>query len=109
MNSQDFNTRITIEKPAAGRDAAGQPVVGGWVEVAKAWASILNKNGLQTIKSDAPTSVVQASVRIHWRSDITEAMRVRIGSTVYQVQAVLPDWVHRRHVDLVCETVAGRV
>jgi SPP1 family predicted phage head-tail adaptor len=45
---------------------------------------------------------VRASIRIRYRTDITAAMRVTDGSTVYQVKAVLPD-SGRQYLDLVCE------
>jgi len=99
-----LNQRVTVQRPAAGEDARGQPLT-GWQDVVSLWASVLHKKGLEEVKSDAPTSLVRASIRIRWRTDIDATMRVLVGSAVYQVKAVLPDLVQREHVDLVCEIV----
>lgn len=99
-----LNQRVTVQRPAAGEDARGQPLT-GWQDVATVWANVLHKSGLETMKADAPASVVQASIRIRWRTDIDATMRVLVGLSAYQVRAVLPDMVGRDHVDLVCEIV----
>ena len=67
---------------------------------------MLLKNGAQTIKGDADISIVQASIRIRRRTDITAGMRVLDGTAVYDIKAVLPDEESRDRVDLVCERVA---
>lgn len=107
MDAGKRNTKVTIEARTPGHDAAKQPL-NTWFTVREPWASILVKNGAQTIKSDAPASVVQASFRIPWCTDVTAAMRVKVGSAIFQIQAVLPDMQRRRHIDLVCQMVAGR-
>jgi SPP1 family predicted phage head-tail adaptor len=96
-----LNRRVTIQQLDAGRDALGQPVQ-TWSDVATVWANILLKNGAQTLKADANVSIVQASVRIRRRSDVTAGMRVLHGAVVYDIQAVLPDEENRTHTDLVC-------
>lgn len=103
MQAGKLNKRVTIQKLAAAENAWGEPQPEGWVEVGKAWASILHQSGLATIKADAQTSVVKASIRLRYRTDLKAGMRVLHGSTVYAVRAVLPDEVKREHVDLVCE------
>jgi head-tail adaptor len=47
-----------------------------------------------------------ASINIGWRTNVTEAMRVVDGSTVYQIKGVLPDVGGRQFVDLSCEVVS---
>ncbi len=105
MRAGDLNRRITIQRRGTATDAWGSPVSGAenWVEVGKAWASIKTLSGLGTIKADAQASTVKASIRVRWRTDLTAGMRVLYGSTVYDVQAVLPDVAGREHVDMVCE------
>lgn len=104
MDSRRLNRRITIQRPGSVQDDRGQPIP-GWVEVAKPWASIKHPSGLSAIKADAPTSVVRASIRIRYRTDVLPGMRALHGATVYDIKAVLPDEVKREHVDLVCEVV----
>lgn len=86
-------------------DAWGQPIPDHWVKVHDLWASIKHPSGSQSIKADAPTSTVRASIRVRYRTDIDASMRVAHGATTYEIQAVLPDEEKREHVDLVCQVV----
>lgn len=101
------DSRITIQRPGTSQDEAGEPVE-SWVPVATVWATIRHVNGLATIRSGADVSVVKASIRINWRTDVDDSMRVVHGATVYDIEAVLPDVAGRKHVDLVCQTGAKR-
>ena len=104
MDTGSLNKRIQIEKRGQEQDAAGQPVA-GWVPHVKLWANIRHVNGVQTIKAGAPTTVLQASMRIRYRTDVDESMRVIFKGKVYEIKAAIPDEVTREHVDLVCEVL----
>lgn len=99
-----LNNRVTIQQPATGQDEIGQPTQ-GWSTLAEVWANVRTLNGVETIKAGAEMSAVKASIRIRRRTDVTAAMRVVLGSTVYQVKAVLQDEVGRQWTDLACEVV----
>ena len=76
-----------------------------WEPLIQVWASIRHVSGLQSIKADANTSVVKASIRIRFRPGVVAGMRVRHGGTSYAIRAVLPDQQHRQFIDLVCEVI----
>lgn len=102
MPAGKYDTRLTLQVPVTGQDAIGQPNT-GWVDVDRVWADVRQANGLQSIKADADSTTVKASVRIRWRIGIFANMRLlHDDGTAYQVSAVLPD---RRagHIDLVCQ------
>ena len=105
MRTGPLNRRIQIQQPGATQDAIGQPIP-GWTTTATVWADIRIKSGLESIKSDAPTSIVQASMRIRYRSDITAGMRAVHNLKAYNITAVLPDAGGREYLDLVCEAAA---
>lgn len=105
LHAGKFKQRVTVQAPATGQDAAGQPNT-GWVDVAQVWADIRTTGGLETIKAGATTSVVQTSVRVRWRTGLHAGMRVLHGNAVYSVLAVLHDIAGRQWVDLVCQEVA---
>lgn len=105
MQAGKLNTRIAIEKRGEGKDEWNQPVPGVWLPVASVWANVRHLSGTETLKADAVTSTVRASIRIRWRTGLDAGMRVLIGAAAYDVQAVLPDLVRREHVDLVCARV----
>lgn len=104
MNAGRFNRRIVLQQRSAGYDSLGQPL-DTWSDVAPLWADIRMKNGLQSLKADAEVSINQASIRIRYRDGINAGMRVVQGSTVYEIEAVLPDVAGRKFVDLVCKVL----
>ncbi|MGO4304195.1 phage head closure protein [Cupriavidus sp. RAF12] len=97
---------VTIQRLVAGQDEIGEPV-STWVDVATVWANVAHKSGLESIKADAPVSVVQASIRIRYRTDIDAGMRALCGAAVYDIRAAIPDVAGRQFTDLVCETGAS--
>lgn len=104
MRAGQLNRLVTIRRRKTGVDAIGQPI--DTVEdVATVWANIRHTSGLEAIKGGAETSIVKASIRIRYRAGIDAGMRVLHGSTAYDIQAVLPDEIGRRHIDLACEVV----
>ena len=104
MNAGDLNNLVTIQARQAGQDAVGQPL-SGWSTFARVWADVRHFNGLEMIKAGSAVSVVKASIRIRYRSDVTNGMRVLIGDTPYEVEAVIPDLAKRQFTDLVCKVV----
>lgn len=105
MRAGTLNSRVMIQRRASGEDAWGQPLPEAWMNYRPLWANIKHLSGSQAIKAGAPASIVQASIRIRYRTDVDATMRVVHGTTVYEIKAVLPDEVKREHVDLVCEVV----
>lgn len=97
-------TRIQIVSPTAGQDAAGQPL--GWAPLVSLWAHVRLLSGVETIKADAQTSSVKASIRICYRRDIDASMRVVIGSDTYQINAVMPDIATHQFTDIVAELIS---
>lgn len=106
MEIGKLNCRVAIEHRAAGQDATGKPN-GAWSVLDNVWASIRHETGAEFVRADHETSIVKASIRIRRRADVTAAMRVVYAGTVYRIVAVLPDYAHREHTDLVCEVVHG--
>lgn len=104
MGTLQYDKRVTLQRRAPGRDAAGQPAT-VWQPVVTVWADVRHTSGLEAIKAGATASVVQASIRIRWREGVDSGMRAVRGAVVYEIKAVLPH-VRREHIDLVCEVVS---
>lgn len=98
------NRLVTIQQPGTAQDELGQPIP-GWSDLASVFAEIRYLNGMETIKAGAEAAVRNVSMRINYRTDVSAAMRVSHGTTVFQVKSVQPDEVNRKHVDLVCEEI----
>lgn len=78
----------------------------GWTDVASVWADIRMRSGLESIKAGAQVSVVQASIRIRYRSGLNAGLRVVHGLAAYEILAVQPDVARREYVDLICQVVS---
>jgi SPP1 family predicted phage head-tail adaptor len=105
MKIGQLNSRVVIEQPSSTQDDIGQPVL-TWTTLDTVWANVRYLQGAEAIKADAVTSVAKASIRIRRRTDVTSAMRVTLGSTTFQILAVLPDEESRERLDLVCEVLS---
>lgn len=90
MSAGKRDKRITIQSPSAAQAADGQ-MVNTWATFATVWASIKHQSGASAIKSDGDTSSVKASIRILRLAGVNAGMRVVYGTTVYAIEAVLPD------------------
>lgn len=106
MRAGQLNQPVVIQQRSSVQNALGERVA-GWVDVASVWAHVIKKSGYETIRSDMELSITHTSIRIHYRSDITAAMRVVLGAEVYDIRAVLADSNTRRYTDLVCELGAS--
>jgi len=96
--------RVTIQKHQRIKDAAGQ-YIESWVTVAQVWANIRHLNGSESIKANAVTSVVNASIRVRSRTEVDASCRVLHDGKTYDVEAVLPG-PRQTYIDLVCKLVA---
>lgn len=79
-------------------------MVNSWATFATVWASIRHQSGISAIKSGMDSSEVKASIRILRLNNVNAGMRVVHGTTVYDIQAVLPD-EKNVHLDLVCVAI----
>lgn len=107
LRAGTLRDRITIQRKTGAKDAWNTPQTTGWEDHAKVWARVEHLSGLAAIKADADTSIVKASIRIRWRTDITADMRVLFSGRVYEIYAVQPG-ATREHVDLVCKLIQGK-
>lgn len=111
MKAGPLNRQVLIQYLAAGQDEIGQPLQ-TWTNLitvgdGKVWANIKLLSGVESIKAGAELSVVKASIRIRYRTDVTAGMRVVHGTKVYDIKAVLPDETVRDRLDLTCEVDGG--
>ena len=104
MQAGQLRDRITIQRKTAGTDAWGAPLPEAWEDYTTVRANVRHLSGTESIKAGADVSVVRASIRIRWRTDITAGMRVVFGAAVYDVEAPVPG-PRREYVDLQAKRV----
>jgi SPP1 family predicted phage head-tail adaptor len=97
----ELDTRITLQAKAAGQDATGQPN-GAWSNVATVWARVRDLTTKEFLSADATTNSVDTKIDIRWRADVTNAMRVVIGSRTYKVEGVIDLTRRRENLRLMC-------
>lgn len=101
-----LDTRITLQRPAEGQDAAGQPLT-GWIDhLTGIAADVRFLAGLEAIKADATATRQRVSVRIRHRDGLTAAMRVLIHAQPFEVKSIQPIG-RRQWLDLICERIAS--
>lgn len=106
MRAGKLNRRVPILRSETSRAGGGQPIA-HWIEHAKLWADVAMQSGVGAIKADGDVSIVKASVRVRFRTDIVAGMRLVMHGIVFEVKAVLPDVKRRDYLDLVCQSVPG--
>ena len=101
-----YDKRVFFLKRTGERDPEGQPLTDDedWAVVGGAWANIRFRTGLETVKADAISNVLPASIRVQGRPAVDEKMRVQFKTYLFRIISVVPD-EQQEHVDLVCETV----
>ena len=103
MQAGRLNKRITIQSPATGQDATGEPTT-GWTDVATVWASIVDVSGREYVAAGGMQNSAQTKITIRYRAGIVPSMRVVHGSDAYNVEAVLGQ--DRRGLLLMCSRSA---
>jgi len=99
-----LDKKVRIEKKGPAQNEWGEQLPDQWVSVCEPWANILHLSGLATIKAEAQTSIVRASIRIRYRTNVAPGMRVVHGTRIYDIKAgPLAVDGKREFIDLVCE------
>ncbi len=91
MNIGRLDQRITIQAPAAGQDAFGEPS-NSWTVVATVWAGLLDLTGREFMAAAAVQNVVQTKITIRYPGNaitLVPGMRVVHGADIYNIEAVL--------------------
>ncbi|MGE4417572.1 MAG: phage head closure protein [Marinobacterium sp.] len=101
MNAGELRYRVTFQK----RDV--DPVTGGltdWVDHATVWAKVEDLSGRDYLQAQmlGEASLVTTRITIRWRQDIDPHMRVRAGSRLFNIKAILDPDGRRRVMQIMC-------
>lgn len=100
MRAGRLRHRVTIQQlVAASPDqyGTGEPDE-GWSDVATVWASVEPLQGKALFAAQEMHADVEVSIRLRYRSGITEKMRVVFESRFYEIVAVIDN--QERHIEL---------
>lgn len=97
-----LDKRVTIEKKVSGRDAAGEPR-DVWEKVKTIWANVRFERGSEFIRNNKNTAVTRASIRVRYREDVDEGMRIVYGKRILNIVNILPDENEKKWLDIIVE------
>lgn len=93
---------VTIQRPEVDTDESGAAFVARWVDVATVYAAIEALTGREWLASAQFRPGVTTRIRINWREGIDASMRVLHRSTVYNIDAVIPQFQGMSELQLMC-------
>lgn len=82
--------RVELQRPVTTKNSAGE-IESDWETVDTVWAGIEPLSAREFIAAQQMNSAVSVRVTIRYRADVTAAMRLVRGATVYNIQGVLAD------------------
>ena len=82
-----LNRRITIEQATETADAYGEPIK-TWAELVSLWANVWPVSNTERFASAQIGREVELRMHVHYRSDITEEMRVLFDGHYYDIQGI---------------------
>jgi len=80
--------RITLEAASRAPDGGGGAAV-SWAPVATVWAELKSLSGAEVVVADGLQGKVTHEIIIRKRTDVSPAMRLRLGARIFVIWAVL--------------------
>lgn len=87
MRIGKLDRRVLIERPVETQNEFGEPVK-TWVTVATVWAEVTPLSGRELFAAQQIVPEASLRIRIRYRSDIDETMRITHDGKVYGVQHI---------------------
>jgi SPP1 family predicted phage head-tail adaptor len=92
LSAGSLRHRVAIDRQDHAQDIDTGAIVTTWAEIAASIpAAVEALSGREYIAAAQIGSKVTARITIRFRADLNAAMRVRHGTTVYRIKAILPD------------------
>lgn len=113
MRAGDLDRRVRIDQ-RAGSGTLNDPLT--WAPLATVWANIKMLTGKETLLADTDVAEATASIRIRYRTDVTNGMRAvllkfvdsqPVDDVVFDILAPLPSVASREYTDLACSAGAN--
>lgn len=101
MGAGKLRYPITIERPISKQDGMGG-MTRTWETVSREWADIESISGSEFVAAQALQSQNVHRITIRYRADLVSAWRLREGTRIYEITAVLPNG-RRSHLELMCK------
>ena len=90
IRAGELNRLVVIQESTVTKDTSGAPQT-TWSEFAQVWGGRVLASGREFWQARQVTADATAVWKIRYLAGVVPAMRLLDGSTVYDIQAVLPD------------------
>lgn len=101
-----LRTRVEIQQPARSSDRAGG-FTQNWPTMATVWAEVRPLSGREVFEQMRSQSKISHKVTIRYRADVTGAMRLKAGGTIYRIKAIINPRNMNEALELYCEETAA--
>ncbi len=88
MKAGALRHKVIIEKPTEVTNSIGE-IITTWSTFATVWAEILPLSGKEYWSSKQVNSEVTGKIRIRYKSGITPKMRVKYGTRIFNIEAIM--------------------
>ena len=105
MSAGELRHYLVLESYSTSAGTAGDYSAGGsWSTVASVWASVKAQSGNEVEASRESTNQ-RYQIKIRHRSDVTNTMRFRDGSTYYQIKSNFDQTGRGKYLICECEVI----
>ena len=102
MRAATLRHRVILQSSAATADGGGGAAT-AWSDVATPWASIEPLRGAERMSAQQLESRLSHRVRLRHRDGVTTAMRLKFGTRIFNIRAVINPAMRDRLLELLCE------
>lgn len=96
-----LNNLVSLQRKTSGKDELGQPIE-TWTEYASVWGDVLMLTGKEVVSSGTQVGIASCSIRIRFRTDVTNGDRAVVNGVTFNIGAPLPNLASREYTDLPC-------
>ena len=101
MNIRSLRERFALEQPVRTADGGGGAIV-AWEIVTELWAHLRPISGDERLRHDQLSGRVTHAAWVRYRPGVTPAMRLRQGTRIYEIVAVI-EAERRARLKCLCE------
>lgn len=106
MRAGQLRQRVTIESPTETQGSTGA-ITTTWSEVDTVWAAVEPASGTERwVQSlDVRLADRMTRVRMRYRDDVDETMRITFGDLMMNVERIINQWSRDRELIILCSEV----
>lgn len=94
--------RVTIQSESTTADGGGGFTL-AWTDVTTVWAAVEPLKGAERLRGQQLEAAVTHKITIRHRSDVTTKQRLKFGTRLFNVRAVINPDERDRWLELLCE------